>query len=433
MKSKKVKFLETILRFMAKAVLAKYEPTVIGITGSVGKTSAKESVFAVLNTHFSVRKNEKNYNNEIGIPLTVLGVETGGRSLFKWVAIGLRWIWMLIWKFRYPEILILELGVDRPGDMDYLLSFVKPHIGIVTNISSSHIEFFKSLDGIAKEKRKLIESLPADGFAILNADDERVFKMSEKTDAQPIFFGFSDNSDVKAVHGTYNYDDSDRPEGLSFKLNYDGKSLPIRLKGILAAHQINAALAGISAGISFKINLVDCAQGLEKLEVPLGRLNIIKGIRNSTIIDDSYNASPVSTIAALGVFEDLKANRKIAVLGDMLELGSETQHGHEEVAKRAVKAGAETIILVGQRMLFAYEVLKNHQNENRRVFHFHSPVEAGKKAQEIIREGDMVLVKGSQGMRMEKVLEMIIANPENSEKLICRQSQEWKKKPFIEP
>lgn len=433
MKSKKVKFLETILRFMAKAILAKYEPTVIGITGSVGKTSAKESVFAVLNNHFFVRKNEKNYNNEIGIPLTVLGVETGGKSFFKWLAIGLRWIGMLIWKCRYPEILILELGVDRPGDMDYLLSFVKPHIGIVTNISSSHIEFFKSLDGIAKEKRKLIESLPADGFAILNADDERVFKMSEKTDAQSIFFGFSDNANVKAVHGTYNYDDSGRPEGLSFKLNYDGKSLPVRLKGILAAHQINAALAGISVGISFKINLVDCAQGLEKLEVPLGRLNIIKGIRNSTIIDDSYNASPVSTIAALGVFENLKANRKIVVLGDMLELGSETQHGHEEVAKRAVKAGAEIIILVGQRMLFAYEVLKNHQNEDRRVLHFHSPMEAGKKAQEIIKEGDMVLVKGSQGMRMEKVLEMIIANPENAKKLICRQSEEWKKKPFIEP
>ena len=433
MKSKKIKFLEAVLRLMAKAVLWRYKPKIVGITGSVGKTSAKESVFAVLETRFFVRKNEKNYNNEIGIPLTILGMETGGKSLGKWVMIGLRWLGMLAWKCRYPQILILELGVDRPGDMDYLLSFVRPQIGVVTNISSSHIEFFKTLDGIAKEKGKLVESLPEDGFAILNADDERVLNMSGRIKANVISFGFSEHADVQADRVSYNYDKNGKPEGLSFKLGHEGNNLPVRLKGVLAKHQVNAALAGISAGIAFKINLVDSAQGLEKLSVPLGRLNIIDGVRGSIIIDDTYNASPVSTLAALGVLEELQASRKVAILGDMLELGEETKDGHVAVAKKAFEIPAEIIILVGKRMKDAFEFLSDKKTENVQVFHFLDPDQAGEKAKKVVGEGDVVLVKGSQGMRMEKVVEKIMANPEHAEKLVCRQSKEWRKKPFLEP
>lgn len=433
MKSKKIQLLEKILRLMAKAVLWRYRPTIVGVTGSVGKTSTKEAIFAVLSTKYRVRRNEKNYNNEIGIPLTVMGMETGGKSLFKWALNLLRWLYMLVLPTKYPEVLILEFGVDRPGDMGYLTSFIRPNVSVVTNISSSHIEFFKTLEGIAKEKKGLVDVLQEDEYAILNADDERVIRMGEKSKAKVISYGFGEDAKVQASNVSYNYDERNRPEGLSFRLSFDGKTLPIRLKNVLAPHQVNAALAGISVGIAMKINLVEAAQGLEKISLPLGRLNIIEGIKNSIIIDDTYNASPVSTVAALGVLKELRSSRKIAVLGDMLELGEETENGHRTVAKATLESGASLILLVGKRMKFAEEELKSRRSGEFEFELFDNPVDAGIRLRELVAPGDLILVKGSQGMRMEKVVEQVIADPLLAEEKICRQSKEWKEKPFIKP
>lgn len=428
-KSKKLKFLETLLRVMASSVLKKYKPKIIGITGSVGKTSAKEAVFAVLSKKFRVRKNEKNYNNEIGIPLTVLGMESGGRSLLKWVWIGFKWMGLMILPLNYPEIVILEMGVDRPGDMDYLLSFIKPTIGVVTNISSSHIEFFHSVENIAKEKGKLIEALPADGFAILNVDDERVAKLAGRTKAQTITFGFSETAQVKADHVNYNYA-GDAPEGISFKLNYDGTSMPIRLGGMLARHQIYGALAGVAAGIAFKMNLVDIAGAFENITIAKGRLNLIEAANGSSIIDDTYNASPVSTVAALGVLAELKAKRKIAILGDMLELGEESERDHEDIVKKVFEIGADMFFAVGKRMQAAARKI---ESPNIPVFYFDSPDEAAKGIGRMAKEGDLILIKGSQGMRMEKIVYALMENKQEAEKLLCRHSPDWLEKPFGKP
>jgi len=428
-KSKKLQFLEKTLKVMASAMLKKYKPKIVGITGSVGKTSAKEAVFAVLSNKFRVRKNEKNNNNEIGIPLTILGVETGGRSLVKWLGIVCKWIAMLILPMKYPEILILEMGVDRPGDMDYLLSFLKPTVGMVTNISSSHIEFFQSLENIAKEKGKLIEQLPADGFAILNADDERALKLAGRTKAQTITFGFSETAEINADNVTYNYA-GDVPEGISFKLNYDGTSMPIRLTGMLARHQIYGALSGIAAGIVLKMNLVDIASVFENFTPAKGRLNLIEGINGSHIIDDTYNASPVSTLAALGVLAELKSKRKIAILGDMLELGEESERDHQEVAKKVFAIGADMFFAVGKRMQAAARTL---EPAGAPIFYFDSPDDVTKGIERVIKEGNLILVKGSQGMRMEKVVFALMENKAEAENSLCRQTSDWLKIPFSKP
>lgn len=431
MKSKKIIILEKILKAMAAAVLFRHKPKIVAITGSVGKTSTKAAVFTVLSSKFFVRENEKNYNNELGIPLTIIGAGSGGSNIFKWIWVFLKWIFVLIFP-RYPEILVLELGVDHPGDMKYFMSFIKPYVGIVTNVSFSHIEFFKTVDNIAKEKGKLIESLSQDGFAILNSDDESTVKMGRTALAQVITFGQSEDAKINASHVTYNYGESG-PEGISFKLNYDGKNIPIRLKNILAAHYVYAAMAGIAAGIVFKINLVDIAKALESFHCPTGRMNLLRGINGSFIIDDTYNASPMSTIAALGVLEELKAKRKIAVLGDMLELGDKTEFGHREVARKVSKIGANIFVAVGDRMKFAVAELIAHGFSSSNIFQFNNPDDAAKKIQEIAMEGDFILVKGSQGMRMEKVTKKIVADKDDVKNLLCRQSKEWRKKPFIKP
>lgn len=432
MKSKKLQYLERILNWMATIVIKKYQPRIIGITGSVGKTSTKEAVFSVLSSKYNVRKNLKNYNNEIGIPLTVIGAESGGRSVFKWFLTLLKWIMVVVLPVKYPEILILEMGVDHPGDMKYLTSFISAEVGVLTNISTSHLEFFKDIEHIAKEKGKLIESLPESGAAILNADDELVLGLREKTQAKIITYGFAESAQVKATDIVFNYVEG-KLGGLSLKLNYEGKIIPTRLSNLLAKHQVYSVLAAIAVGIYFKVNLVDTVASLENYMSPPGRLNLTKGIKNSFIVDDTYNASPLSTLAALDILNELKAERKIVVLGDMLELGKEQEKGHRSVARRVFDIKADLFFAVGERMEIAVKELQKSGYPLDKIFYFEDPVLAGKKLQQVIREKDLVLIKGSQGMRMEKIVEEVMEEPQEAEKILCRQDKKWRNKPFIKP
>lgn len=431
MKSKKLLFLEKLLRFMAIVVLKRHKPKIVAITGSVGKTSTRTAVFAVLSSKYYVRENKKNYNNEIGIPLTIIGGESGGKNILKWMWIAIKWFFILIFP-RYPEILVFELGVDRPDDMKYFMSFIHPTVGIITNVSLSHIEFFKTIENIAKEKRILVESLAPDGYAILNMDDDLVMEMGKHTKAQILTYGLNENATVNASNPIYNYEEN-KPEGISFKLNYDGKNVPIRLKNLLASHYVYAALAAVSVGTIFKINLIDIAQALEPLLAPTGRLNLLEGIKGSYVIDDTYNASPISTLAALSVLGQLKAKRKIAVLGDMLELGDQTELGHREVGKKIFSEKINIFVAVGRRMRYAIEQLIALEFPRTNILYFEDPNLAAEKVSQIVEEGDFVLIKGSQGMRMEKIAEKIIADQSQAKNILCRQNKEWKKIPFMKP
>ncbi|EKE25313.1 MAG: hypothetical protein ACD_5C00213G0004 [uncultured bacterium] len=431
MKSKKLLILEKILRLMAWTVLLRHKPMIVGITGSVGKTSAKTAVFAVLSSKFNVRENQKNYNNEIGIPLTIIGAESGEKNIFKWLLIFVKWVIALIIP-RYPEILVLELGVDRPGDMAYFMSFIKPTVGVVTNISSSHIEYFGSVENIAKEKGVLIESILPEGFALLNGDDEKALAMRQNTKARVITFGKNESNKIGASGIIFNYQNK-IPQGISFKLSFDGKNIPIRLTNILATHQVYAALAAVGVGTIFKMNLVEIASALATLKSPTGRMNLIKGINGSYLIDDTYNASPVSTVAALDVLCQLESERKIAILGDMLELGNQSKSGHKEVAQKVFDAKIDLFVAVGSRMEKAIEHLVALGYPSEKIMQFDDTIQAVEKIDKFFREGDYVLIKGSQGMRMEKIVEKLLNNPKEAEKVLCRQSKEWLKKPFVKP
>lgn len=433
MKSKKLQILEKILRFMAIVVLKKYKPTIIGITGSIGKTSAKEAVLLVLSGKFRVRKNEKNYNNEIGIPLSVIGAESGNKSIWKWMKVFMKWITLIIFPVRYPEILVLEMAVDHPGDMKYLIDFIPVKIGIVTAIASTHLEFFKSMDHIAKEKGVVLEALPEDGIAVINADDERVLYMQERTKAKKIIlFGFSEKAQVRASNDAFIYEEN-KLQGISFKLNYQGKSIPVRLPHILATHQIYAVLIAACVGIALKVNLVDIAAALEKFFTPPGRMNLIAGTNNSFIIDDTYNSSPKAALAALDVLGRLEAFRRIVVLGDMLELGKDEEEGHRAVARKVFETDADLFFAIGERMKLAVEEIKHLGYSREKVFWFDDSREAGDALMKKIARGDLILVKGSQGMRMEKIVEKIMENPAKARNLLCRQSEEWWKKPYVKP
>lgn len=428
----KRKLLEIILRGMARAVLWKYHPFIVGITGSVGKSSTKEAVALVLAQTYSVRKTAGNYNNEIGIPLTIIGAKSGNASLLGWIRVLFHWLFVMILPFRYPEILVLEMGIDRPGDMQQLMRFVPLQIAVVTQISSSHLEFFGSVANIAKEKSHIVSGLPEEGVAILNADDKRVLKMRSKTGAKIITYGFEKSAEMRADNLVF-HPDVKRSEGLSFKLNYDGKSIPVRLPKIVARHHIHAVLAAAAVGVASKMNLVEIAGALEAFEPLPGRLRLLSGRNDMTLLDDTYNASPASTEAALNVVRELIAPRKVVIFGDMLELGVDTEEAHSKLAEKIMASGAHIVILVGQHTRFLYEALLASGFSRKQVLWLSDPLSAKKIILDTVRSEDLILIKGSQGMRMEIITEALLAEPSEAPALLCRQSPEWRRTPFIAP
>lgn len=435
MKSRRIIYLEKILKYFAEKALQKFKPRVIGVTGSVGKTSTKEAVFTVLSSKFRVRKNEKNYNNEIGLPLTVLGVESGGGSFWRWAIVILKSIGVILFSRRkkYPEILVLEMGADRPGDIKYLVDFLRPEVGVVTAIGISHLEFFRDKKNIAREKGYLVKNLKREGVAVLNWDDEEVRAMAEDIKTRKISFGFSEEADVRASDIFFGYEkirdqyggDISKIRGISFKLSYEGTTLPVRLIRSVGRPQIYAVLAAAAVGIHFDMNLLEIAEALKDFQAPAGRLNLIDGIKNTVIIEDSYNAAPQSTLAALEVLEKIKARRKIAALGEMLELGGETENGHREVGKKAAEV-VDILVTVGEKAKFIADEAQNAGLNKENIFCYSNSIEAKIPIQNMLQEGDVILIKGSQGARMERISEEIMRHPEDAEKLLPRQTAEWK-------
>jgi len=435
MKSRKIVYLEKILKYLATKALRRFKPRIVGVTGSVGKTSTKEAIYTVLASKFRVRKNEKNYNNEIGLPLAILGLESGGGSPWKWMRVFLRAIGIILFSRRknYPEILVLELGADRPGDIKYLVDFIKPEIGVITAIGISHLEFFQDKKNIAREKSFLVKALKRDELAVLNCDDEEVRAMAEQIKSKKIFYGFSEEADIQASDIFFGYDktkdqyggDISSIKGISFKLSYEGTTLPVRLIRSVGRPQIYAVLAATAVGIHFDMNLVEISEAFRDFQAPAGRLNLISGIRNTMIIEDSYNAAPQSTLAALEVLEKIEARRKIAVLGDMLELGRETEAGHREVGKRVAEV-VDVLFAVGEKAKFIADEAKKAGLDKNNIFCYNDSSEAGIPIQNMLQEGDVILVKGSQGARMERISEEIMLIPAEADKLLPRQTAEWK-------
>jgi UDP-N-acetylmuramoyl-tripeptide--D-alanyl-D-alanine ligase len=430
MKEKKLKFLEIILRLMAVVVLKKHKPTIVGVTGSVGKSSTKEAIALVLGAKFDVRKNEENYNNEIGIPLTIIGAKSGKRSLWGWIRVLTQWVKVVFFGVKYPEIVVLELGIDRPGDMKYLLSFLPISVGVLTNVSSSHLEFFNTVGQIAREKGLLIKQLSESGTAIVCADDERVMRVTSKTKAKVITFGLSEEASIHADNISFS-GDLGHFDGCHFKLSFDGKTIPVHLPFVVAQHHIQAVLAGIAVGMAFKLNPIDMVASVRSFRSLPGRMRVIDGFKQSWIIDDTYNSSPVSLHAALATLQSFQSGRRIVVLGDMLELGSESEDAHRKVAQWVIEAGADVVVLVGSRMLVVYESLIHDDYPQEHCLWFDNPTDAGNAIRDLITSGDIILVKGSQGMRMEKITEALMAHQEKAEELLCRQSSDWKRKLFV--
>lgn len=425
------KILSFKLKILSKLILRKYQPHVIGITGSIGKTSAKEAVCLVLSSRYRVRGSIKNYNNELGLPLTIIGVESAGRSLTGWLSVCFKAISLLITRDKnYPEILVLEMGIDRPGDMAYLCSIVTPEIGIATAVSYSHLEYFGSVANIKKEKQVLIENVDNKGLSVLNYDNEYTREMVDVSHAKVLTYGFGEGAALQVQDLSYNFSNDDYDlSGVHFKMSYDGSIVPVFMKNILSETAVYAALAGAATGLHFGFNLVEISEILRDFNLPHGRMNLLPGLNHTFIIDDTYNSSPEACLAALDVLGKIRIasdGKKYAVLGDMAEIGSYTEEGHELVGKKIVESNIDYLVAVGDKSIHIINGAEEAGLKKDAISHFNTSEEAGQFIKERINSGDVILVKGSQSMRMEKTVLSIMAEPERAEELLVRQGREWK-------
>ncbi len=422
-------FIKKIIIFLlqteAKLILFKYKPKIITITGTVGKTSTKEAVYKVISSKFSVAKSGENYNSEFGIPLSIIGAKSGLNNFFVWIFNLFKGIKILLLKKDYPKWIILEIGVDRPDDIKKLVSWIKPDISVITALGEIpvHVEYFKDPEDLIKEKSKLVQVLTERNYAIFNGDDHVSTRLKEKIRAQTVSYGFSEGLDLIASNYHIVFEHNE-PNGITFKVDYKGNIVPFRLYNVFGKQAVYASLAALAVGNVLDLNLVEMAESLSFCEFPPGRLKLLKGIKHSLIIDDSYNSSPLAVKIAIETFQEIPAKRKIAVLGDMLELGKYTIEEHKKLG-RLLKDIADFIFLIGPRCKFAGEEARVIGVSPKNIFEFSSSEEAKKKVQEIIKEGDLILIKGSQFMRMEKITEEIMAEPELKEKLLVRQEKEW--------
>ncbi len=432
------KIIEAKLKYLALLVVKKYQPEVIGITGSVGKTTTKEAVYTVLRAKYNVRRSRKNYNNEIGLPLTILGEPSAGSSLFGWLGIFWRGLKLILKTDKnYPKILVLEMGADKPGDIAYLLKIVKPKVGVLTKIARSHLEAFKNIAAIEKEKGLLVTALDKDGTAVLNVDDKRVAALAQKTKAKVITYGLENKqADVFGEEFSLSLEDKDGfsqgdapwVKGLNFKLRYNGSVVPVFLAEVLGYNAVYAALAAAAVGINYGFNLVEISNALQFFKPPRGRMNPIAGIKHTLLIDDTYNASPQSSKLALRLLAKIpigQNSRRIAVFGNMLELGRFTEEGHRQVGEAAAELGIDIIVTVGELARnIAHGAVEAGMNEDK-VFKFGDNKTAGRFLQDLIKRGDIILIKGSQGARMEQIIKELMADPLKASSLLVRQSKEW--------
>lgn len=424
--------LKSFLKLLSKLIIWRFQPDIIAITGSVGKTSAKEAIFAVLKDKRRVRKSISGLNTEIGLPLSIIGneedfpeeslklvaphsffVEESGRKtakLFFWskaLFLGL-WRFIFLTKTSYPEILILEYGVGHPGDMSALLEIARPKIGVITAIGDipAHIEFFSGSEAVAKEKAKLIESLWVGGFAVLNSDDEAVIGLKERTRAKIMSFGFSGGSDLKILGLEKKFEDREQ-FGIFFKFEYDGSFVPVYLNNVIGVSHVYAAAAGVAIGLIYGLNLVEATESfLLNYKSLKGRMSLISGKKNIYIIDDSYNASPLSMKMALQTLEEIKNLRKVAVLGDMLELGDFSIEAHRVIGKMAAGI-ADVLITVGPSAKIIAEEAKKCGLNEQQILIFNSIDEALENIDGIVQKNDIVLIKASRAIGLNKIVDIL--------------------------
>jgi len=415
MKDQALKSLYRILKSYALKVIKRHNPFVIAVTGSVGKTSAKEAIYTIMNEKFGVevRSTTGNLNAEIGIPLTILGYKNYPS---KWLwPVFLVGAYFRTLKRKYPKYLVVEMGIEHPGDINYFGSIVRPDIAVITAATPAHVANFKSVEEMQAEKVSIREIVKEGGSVIYNNDDKY---LSEQKFVSAVKYSIMSESDFKAnkieVDLSGNNYQVKTPEGvINIKSNLVGRQM------------IYTELAAISVAKRLKIENEVIQSGLSKMNQYPGRVQILEGIESSTIIDDSYNSNPASAKAALDLLSELKTDgRKIAILGNMNELGEIEKDVHRELGAYA-KGKCDVAIFAGANA----EIMQKGFADNKCSKAFFGRDELTSELNNFVYKDDIILVKASQnGNYFEEVVKFLMKEKGRASELLVRQGPEWMKK-----
>lgn len=382
----------------AAHVLRKHRPHVVGVTGSTGKTDACRSITAVLATHRKVFCNPPDQSDRFGLPISLAALSPE------------------------HEVAILEMACNAFGEIHHLAEITRPHIGIVTAVNHAHLAYLGSLEAIAQEEMHLVEALPPDGLAVLNYDDPRVRAMREHTRARVVTYGQSPDADIVAS------DLRADPEGLQLVVHFPGVSgmgtpgypakaeVRTRLVGRPQAH---AVLVGIAVGLAYRVPWDDILDAMEDLQPGPGRLQVLPGAGGSLLLDGSASCSPATALAALATLADYPARRRIAVLGDMAQLGSYAVEGHRQVGQTAA-AFVDLLVTKGQRAVWISEAAQEAGLPCERILVTYTAKDAVRHLRPQLGQGDVVLVKGDVEAHMEQVVEGLLGRPSDSKRLVRR-------------
>jgi UDP-N-acetylmuramoyl-tripeptide--D-alanyl-D-alanine ligase len=345
----------------------------IGITGSVGKSTTKELTATVLKQRYRTLKNPGNLNNEIGLPMTIWRLSEG------------------------HDRAVLEMGFYVPGEIKFLCDLAEPVVGVITTIGTVHAERAGTQKEIVRGKAELVQSLPPapEGVAILNFDDELVRKMAEQTEAKIFYYGLSPEADLWAdqVEGL-------GLDGIKFRLHYQNESMHLKIP-LIGRHSVHTALRAAAVGIVEGLSWEEIIRGLRSGHTQL-RLVAVRATCGALILDDTYNASPKSMLADLNLLEEMEG-RKVAVLGDMLELGRYETQGHQKVGIRAAEV-ADVIVTVGKLAEIMANAAADSGFSKDNIYTFSDSPSATEFLSQFLTGDDVVLVKGSRGMRMDKIV-----------------------------
>ncbi|MEK7096400.1 MAG: UDP-N-acetylmuramoyl-tripeptide--D-alanyl-D-alanine ligase [Patescibacteria group bacterium] len=399
-----------VLKKNARRVIVEHDPFVIAVTGSVGKTSTKEAIYQVLSDQYGadVRKNYGNLNTEIGLPLTILGYEKVP-SRILWPIFLVSAYFKPVFIKKYPKYLILEMGVEKEGDIEYLTGIVQPDIAIITSVSGAHLENFSDLSQYQNEKISIIKDIKDNGTVFVNADDPELDKIES---AQKIGINKS-NVDYHGEIINLGID------GTEIRISCTGHKISVKSK-LLGAQLAYSSLFAFAVASWMKISLLKVGKSLEKIKPVPGRMNYIEGEGNIKIIDDTYNSNPQSAKYAIDFMDALKySGRKVIIFGSMNELGGESESHHLEVAKYA-KGKVDMAIFCGDNAKKQVETFGESGTA------FPNRKELTSKIKTLLKENDLVLIKASQNRNFfEEVVKVLMKDKNKAKELLVRQNKIW--------